>query len=114
MSDSRLLKLFSNQPNKVISSIRLFFNQSNEVISSVGLLCTFQNVLPRQPKFTIGKYFIRSHPNFGGISSLFHCKLKIIHYDAGGSREISFFRLQIKKYQSSRYLFAMLRAENRW
>ena len=91
----------------------------NKVKKAIGLLCKFQQILPRQSLITIYKSFIRPHLDYGDIvydrafNESFHKYLESIQYNAaiaitgairGTSSEKLFQELGLESLKSRRWL----------
>ena len=90
----------------------------NKVKKTIGLLCKFQQILPRQSLITIYKSFIRPHLAYSDIvydrafNESFHKNLESIHHNAaiaitgairGTSSEKLFQELALESLRSRRW-----------
>ena len=87
----------------------------NKINKTIGLLCKFQNFLPRKALLTIYKPFIRPHLDYGDIISdqtyntSFHQKLESLQYNTtkcgairGTSKEKIYNELGLESLQNRR------------
>ena len=95
--------------------LKVMLSKVNEI--TVGLLRKLHNILPRSPRFTIYKAFVRPHLDYGDIvydqafKAPFHQKLELIEYNAclaitglirGTSKKKLYEELGLKSYQHHR------------
>ena len=90
----------------------------NKIIKTIGLLCKFQNFLPRKLLLAIYKSFIRPHFDYGDIiydqtyNTSFHQRLKSLQYNAalaitvaipGTSKEKLYNELGLESLENRRW-----------